>query len=201
MIREATGMNMQYCGESAGVLANKFMQMLTRRRRETIDTETKNALMTRQENRCDACGDLLKKIEKHHRTPVAAGGSDHINNLALLCPYCHATDTEKQEQAHFGSNSVYLESRLSPQMHTMFTTLPLPKQIHWGDEERQAQRLPKHGTVPCLDVVGGRSNFFLERTRDIPIGCPLDQFERVFVNGQCDDLTRCEWLCVDVFEQ
>ena len=63
MIREATGMNLQYYGESAGVVANHCMQMLTRRRRETIDTETKNALMKRQENRCDECGDLLKKFE------------------------------------------------------------------------------------------------------------------------------------------
>ena len=108
------------------------MQMLIRRRRGTIDDKTKASLMQRQENRCDACGDLLKKCEKHHRKPVVAGGTDDIDNLALLCPYCHATETEKQEQAHFGSSSVYLESRLSPQMHTVFTTLPLPKQIHWG---------------------------------------------------------------------
>ena len=101
MIREATGMDLHYYGESAGVVANRFMQILTRRRRETIDTETKNALMKRQENRCDECGDLLKKFEKHHRKPVAAGGSDGIDNLALLCPYCHATESEKKGTGTF----------------------------------------------------------------------------------------------------
>ena len=50
MIRESAGLDLQYCGESAGVLANKFMQMLTRRRRETIGTETKDALMARQDS-------------------------------------------------------------------------------------------------------------------------------------------------------
>ena len=40
----------------------------------------------------------------------------------------------------------------------------------------------------------------MERIRDIPIGCPLDQIEPVFVNGEYD-LTRFEWLCVDILEQ
>ena len=54
--------------------------------------------------------------------------------------------------------------------------------------------------VKCLAIVGCRGNFFIERTRDIPVGCPLDEMEPVFVNG-CYDLTRFEWIVVDALEQ
>ena len=40
----------------------------------------------------------------------------------------------------------------------------------------------------------------MERTRDIPVGCPLDEMEPVFVNG-CYDLTRFEWIVVDALDQ
>ena len=60
---------------------------------------------------------------------------------------------------------------------------------------------PDHTTVKCLDIVGCRSNFFIERTRDIPVGCPLDQFEPVFKKDGTYDLNRFEWIFVDVYMQ
>ena len=86
-------------------------------------------------------------------------------------------------------------------MHELFASLPLPKTIQWGDQERQDEAHSNDWTqVQCLDIVGCRSNFFLERTRDIPVGCPLDQLEPVFVDGTYD-LNRFEWLYVDILEQ
>ena len=86
----------------------------------------------------------------------------------------------------------------------MFADLPLPKQIHWGDRERKLEaRSMDHDHVHCIDVVGCRSNFFMERTRAIPVGCPLDQLEPVFdSNGNWRrNLTDFEWLWVDIYEQ
>ena len=108
-------------------------------------------------------------------------------------PPCHAQETENQEQS-VCRHSVYLESRLSPRMYDHFAHLPIPRQLHLGDQESQAR--VHNETVKCLDVVGCRSNFFFERVRDIPIGCPMDGLEPVFDdNGQYrKHLTEFEWL-------
>ena len=200
---KSKGVNITYCGESAGVLAHTYMQQLMVRPRRAIAPDVVASLMGEQENRCGGCGDLLRRIEVHHKKPFSQGGGDDIDNLLLMCPPCHAQETERQEQA-LCRHSVYLESRLSPRMYTMFMQLPLPKQIHWGDRERQAESRKTEGnTVRCLDVVGCRSNFFIERTRPVPIGCPLDQLEPVFdEEGRWrKQLTEFEWLWVDIFEQ
>ena len=154
-------------------MADRYMLMLTVRKRETIPEDTAAALMELQNKRCGACGDLLRNFEKHHKKPFSAGGTDDINNLVLLCPACHASETEKQEQAAC-RNNVWFESHLSPRMRNVFATLPLPTQIHWGDETVRPK--DAYCSVKCLDIVGCRSNFFYERTRDISVGCPLDDF-------------------------
>ena len=96
---------------------------------------------------------------------------------------------------------MHLESLLSPRMYRHFADLPLPRQLHWGDQEKQTNQY--NNLIKCLDTVGCRSNFFIERTRPIPIGCPLDELEAVFDdNGQYRrHLEDFEWLWVDVFEQ
>ena len=196
----SSGRKLHYGGESAGVVAHRFMEMAMRHNRETISEADTATLLARQENKCGGCNDLLKKFERHHKKPVAAGGTNDLDNLVLLCPPCHAQETEKQEQANCRHN-VWFESRLCPRMHELFASLPLPKTIHWGDQERQADARSNDWTpVQCLDIVGCRSDFFLERTRDIPVGCPLDQLEPVFVDGHYD-LNKFEWIYVDILEQ
>ena len=64
---QKTGHKLFYAGESAGVVAYRYMLMLTVRKRETIPEDTATALMELQDRRCGACGDLLRKIEKHHK--------------------------------------------------------------------------------------------------------------------------------------
>ena len=196
------GIKLVYYGETDGVLAFNLMQLYAVRKRRPISEEDTATLKERQKNRCDKCGDMLRRFEKHHVKPVAAGGSDSIDNLVLLCPPCHAQETEKQEQSGMGRQSVWFESRLSPVMHNAFVSTPLPKQIHWGNTELK-NNVSQDQTVGCLDVVGCRSNFFRERVRDIPVGCPLDEFEIVFDEDDnlMRPLTDFEWFWVDVYNQ
>ena len=85
-------------------------------------------------------------------------------------------------------------------MHKAFASLPLPQQIHWGEETARCK--DDFSIVKCLDIVGCRSNFFYERTRDIPVGCPLDEFEPAYVDGVLRrPLTDFEWLWLDTLEQ
>ena len=82
-------------------------------------------------------------------------------------------------------------------MYNMFAETPCPRHIIWGDNERQAEA-KQRGTedVTCLDVVGCRLNCFMERTRPLQIGCPLDKLVPVTGN-----LTDYEWLWVDAFAE
>ena len=85
-------------------------------------------------------------------------------------------------------------------MRNVFATLPLPTQIHWGDET--VRPTDDYCPVKCLDIVGCRSNFFYERTRDIPVGCPLDDVEPVYADGVLRrPLTDFEWVWIDILEQ
>ena len=118
---QSRGVNLKYMGESAGVLAYRYLQQLMVRPRMTISEEVTATLMNKQSNRCGACGDILGLFfEKHHKKPVSAGGTDDTGNLLLLCPPCRAQETGKQEQASGDRYNVYLESQLSQIMYRVF---------------------------------------------------------------------------------
>ena len=158
-ILRAKGVKITYKGETNGVLAYNYLKQIMVRPRKIIDEDVAAELMQRQQKRCGACGDLLRRFEKHHKKPFSQGGTDDIDNIILLCPPCHATETEKQEQAS-SSHNVYLESHLSPRMYTHFVDLPIPRQLHWGDSERQVfAQMHDFDKVQCLDIAGCRSNF------------------------------------------
>ena len=159
-------LKLTYCGESSAMLCHKFIQLLLVRRRETISDKETQHLLAQQNNRCDQCGDLLKKFERHHRQAVAEGGSNSPENIVLLCPQCHAQETEKQQQAG-NKSAVWLKSHLSPRMTQLFRMTPRPRQLVWGDTSKQSERLracDDFEPVQCFDVVGCRSNVLMERT-------------------------------------
>ena len=111
------------------------MQRLLVCPRHVLDSAIYDKLQIRQHNRCDVCGDALKRYEVHHRQAIAKGGTDDLDNLSLLCSQCHASETERQESA--GNRScILLESRLSPSLYKVFAETPAPRQIVWGDSER-----------------------------------------------------------------
>ncbi|MEI9962123.1 MAG: HNH endonuclease signature motif containing protein [Limisphaerales bacterium] len=62
------------------------------------------ATLNRANGICERCGKkapFLRKsggtpfLEVHHRTPLADGGEDTIENAVALCPNCH-------REAHYG---------------------------------------------------------------------------------------------------
>jgi 5-methylcytosine-specific restriction endonuclease McrA len=73
---------------------------------------------------------LPQTWELDHIEPISAGGSNHVSNLQLLCPNCHALKTQ-YENRHRLRRSPYF-------MHThekyIGTTL---KQIEWLDRMRK----------------------------------------------------------------
>ena len=89
-------------------------------------------------------------------------------------------------------------------MH-LFSTTPKCRQLIWGDASKQDEWLHTADVltpVQCLDVCGCRSNVIMERTRPLPIGCPLDDVEAVFEDGHYRrPLTDFEWVWVDLYEQ
>ena len=164
-----------------------YMQSLTTRKREPISQDLTTTLLGIQEGRCSHCGDILKKFEKHHKKPVAAGGTDDIDNLELL-----PLSRDRDRKARAGRRHAQCVFRV--QIRTTYAHCicrATPSKSHPLGANKAMH--PRDTSVKCLDIVCCRSNFFMERTRDIPVGCPLDEMEPVFVNG-CYDLTRFEWF-------
>ena len=93
----------------------------------------KAALMQKQQGRCAKCRDMLSRWEVHHNPPVADGGdggSAPQSGVCLVCPTCHAEETERQELRSGNQKAPqYFESQLSPDMMDMFETTP---QEHFG---------------------------------------------------------------------
>ena len=171
-------MEIIYKGDSNGVLAYNFLKQIMARARKTIDTDVAAELMQKQQNRFGACGDLLRRFETHHKKPFSQGGTDNIDNIIPLCPPCHAHETERQEQASF-SHNVYLESHLSPRMYKHFVDLPIPRQLHWGDSERQVfANMHDFDNVQCLDIVGCRSNFSWNASDQYPSVVPWTNYSQ-----------------------
>lgn len=203
-VQDRLGLKLFYKGESAGLLGHNFLREFLIRKRAGLSKAQKAELLVKQDNRCAKCRDLLggtSNCEAHHDPPVAEGGGPE--DIVLLCPTCHAEETEKQELKALGTPQ-YFESQLSPDMMEAFKTTPKPRQLHYGDPKMKDACMAADDSQPlgCLDVCGCRSNALLSREW-LPVGTPLDAFRPVFAeNGDYDlgDISEYAWLWVDVPE-
>ena len=200
-VQDRLGLKLFYKGESAGVLGHNFLHELLIRKRAGISKARKAELLATQDNRCAKCRDLIagtSKCEAHHDPPVAEGGGP--DDIVLLCPTCHAEETEKQELKALGSPQ-HFESKLSPDMMETFATTPKPCQLHYGDPKMKAAAMAAEDLqlLGCLDVCGCRSNALLSREM-LPVGTPLDSFRHVFAEDGNDlwPISEYAWLWVDV---
>lgn len=75
-------------------------------------TSHKNALYDEQEGNCKGCGEHFQQqhLELDHIIARAKGGTDHINNLQLLCSHCNRIKGNRGQE--------YLVARLRELDHT-----------------------------------------------------------------------------------
>ena len=207
-VQDELRLKLYYRGESLAVVGHNFVHEALVRRREAISPATKAALWQTQQGRCAKCRDMLSRWEVHHDPPVADGGGGARgapqNGICLVCPTCHAEETERQELKSGNHKAPqYFESQLSPDMMDMFETTPRPRQLCWGDAAAKARALAADDFTPltCMDVVGCRKNALLSR-KWLPVGSPMDTLIPVFDDaGQYGlPLKRFAWLWVDAGE-
>jgi hypothetical protein len=90
-------------------------------------TETRQAVLTRDNCRCRACGfsDSLT-MEVDHIVPRSLGGSNDIDNLQALCSFCNNTKADieivhnlpiREAIAGFGDQAAVTEQRLMFRQH------------------------------------------------------------------------------------
>lgn len=60
------------------------------RREQQVDAVKRNQVMKRDSNTCVWCGKFNGRKQVHHVVPVSQGGTDAMENLALLCRECHS---------------------------------------------------------------------------------------------------------------
>ena len=193
-VQDELGLKLYYRGESYAMLGHRFVQAVLVYKREAISDSQKQEMMDRQQRRCAMCRDLLSRWECHHSPPVAEGGG----GLCLLCPMCHAQETERQELK--GQTPQHLESQLNPDMMKLFEQIPRPKQLSWGDAAAKARALAQDDLTPiqCMDVRGCRKNALLTR-KYLPVGCPTDTPIAVFDEHRNYNVQwrRFAWLWVE----
>ena len=197
-VQDELKLKLYYKGESAGVLGHNFLKEFLIRKREAIPKAKVKELREKQQDKCAKCHDMLRRWEIHHDPPVAEGGTS--DDIVLVCPTCHAEETEKQELKG-DTTPQYFESQLSPDMMDAFRTLPMPRQLRYGDPVLKEKAMASDGFVEldCLDIVGCRKNALLEREY-LPVGTPFDCMRSVFnPDGSYNyySLTDYAWLWVE----
>ena len=76
----------------------------------TITSTIRTALLEKHDNTCQSCGATGQPLELAHIVPITHGGSNEINNLAILCRNCHSLlDSFQPREAEF---SFFLQSVL-----------------------------------------------------------------------------------------
>ena len=68
---------------------------------------------------CELCGDR-RNLEVHHIIPVCCGGSDHIDNLIVVCGHCHAKLTPRHELTKAGINRARVADVLNRMSHRFY---------------------------------------------------------------------------------
>lgn len=65
--------------------------------RRAFSKAERNAIFRRESGRCFHCGEAISLDAFHvdHLIPVAAGGSDEMDNLAASCPPCNLAKSDK----------------------------------------------------------------------------------------------------------
>ena len=88
--------------------------------------ENRTWLYGKQEGHCNGCVEYFssKNLTVDHVIPRSKGGTDHIENLQLLCGYCNSTKGNRDMS--------YLRKRLK-----MFQTDTKPKRKGWGLEKQE----------------------------------------------------------------
>ena len=95
------------------LLTTGMMNMLmglTPAERQSINGETRRAVLERYEHRCARCH-KRRPLEVHHRLPVCHGGTNDQDNLVPLCHPCHARHSgEFTENIWPNLESIFLSS-------------------------------------------------------------------------------------------
>ncbi|MCP3886152.1 MAG: HNH endonuclease, partial [Propionibacteriaceae bacterium] len=133
-----------------------------------LSREDRVALAARQEWQCADCFDDLKVFEVDHRVPLSFGGSNDLDNLAVVCRSCHAQKSY-HENVSSAEDRNPLISRFNRETYREFVLSPKPPQM-------VANVRPPSENRPTVqaDVIRCRYTQFLENLHDLPVFCALD---------------------------
>jgi 5-methylcytosine-specific restriction endonuclease McrA len=86
----------------------------------------------RDKSCCAECG-VSNMLQLHHRRAIREGGTHHLDNLVLLCAFCHSEAHGGKELKYKGPQSVYDDSpnRIERKLALINAALAEKKDVHF----------------------------------------------------------------------
>jgi len=125
--------------------------------REIISTSLKQQVLEKYNGRCYVCGFSIDVVLRaHHTIPVSLGGTDEIENLALLCPNCHTL-------IHLLSSERFSGKDISSLLATEYEQGAIERIVKLSQEIRQAkQRVKQSGNVWSVENPNSQRPYSIE---------------------------------------
>ncbi len=175
---------------------HKYVRMLESNviQRKAFSKATKNAILSKQENKCNLCNISFNgeengttKIEFDHIIRVADGGKNNIENCQALCRQCHVKKNCKEDTFKFFEKD-YLLSSYNNITLEIFKKKKNAFMFFNNDFEDTDQLFG-------VDINKCRRNILYYSKYDYPVYCSLDE-PQVFSGN-----IQCGYYYIELFEK
>jgi hypothetical protein len=144
-----------------------------------LTNEQKEQLLEECNNQCVVCERQFKKkfYQFDHIIPLAAGGSNEVDNIQVLCIECHHEKTRNEQE-----NGDYIfvnksESSFNQEVKTIFSS-PDCKSYAFIENVEHNNKIPKtHSKLLHIDICKTRRNILIYNKMNLPAHTVMDKVE------------------------
>lgn len=146
-----------------------------------LTKEQKQEMLDECEYKCSKCEQQVKKgkYQFDHIVPLAAGGSNEVDNIQVLCIECHHNKTREEQQ-----NSDYIfvnksESSFNQEVKNIFTSNDAKPFAFIENVPYSSKQIEQEGYNKLLhiDICKTRRNILLYNDKELPSYTVMDKVE------------------------
>ena len=150
--------------------------------RQVIRPDQKTELMKACDNKCIKCKTALIKgsYQYDHIIPLAAGGSNEIQNVQILCIKCHYEKTKAEQD---NGEYIYVNKSESSFNNEIKNVYNSDNSKVFAFVERVSKTIPNDYTkLLHIDLTKTRRNILLYNKRNLPVHSVMDKIEKFLPN-------------------